>query len=91
MSLEILRRRASALADACTLIEAEFGSVADMIVERTGVAPSVPLEECAPYGFGPDLPANGMTLDPWEILLLLHALRDRYASDVLATAERGAA
>lgn len=82
---EINRRRALALQEAIKRIEAEFGHVDDLVMfeER---APCVPLKECN-YGFPDDTLANDVTMEPWEILMLLHCLHDRYADEILGPSE----
>jgi hypothetical protein len=82
---EINRRRALALQEAIKRIEAEFGHVDDLVMfeER---APCVPLKECN-YGFPDDTLANDVTMEPWEILMLLHRLHDRYVEEFLGPSE----
>lgn len=82
---EINRRRALALQEAIKRIEAEFGHVDDLVMfeER---APCVPLKECN-YGFPDDALADDVMMEPWEILMLLHRLHDRYVEEFLGPSE----
>jgi hypothetical protein len=83
---EINRRRALALEEVIKRIEAEFGHVGDLIMfeER---APCVPLRECNGHGYPDDTLANDVTMEPWEILMLLHRLHDRYVEEFLGPCE----